>query len=225
MTITIHGRGIPNQNISVTCGFSILPVEILHLHATFSQENRTSTISWGTAKEWENSHFEIERAINNVNSFSKIGKLEGAGYSDTVEEYNYTDESLPLLGGMAYYRLKQVDFSGESKYSEVVGVRIPAMNITKGVWRAFPNPTSGEVFNLELINTREYNNEELSIRLVTPLANNKAIEGKDLREISLRVAEVLRKSPHGVYILEVNWGQKIEYIKILKKNGQSSKHR
>ncbi|AFL83256.1 hypothetical protein Belba_0599 [Belliella baltica DSM 15883] len=197
--------------------FRILPVELLEFNASFTPQNRTSTISWATGKEWENSHFEIERAIDNVKSFEKIGEVEGVGYSDDVEEYSFIDEKLPLLGGMAYYRLKQVDFSGSFSYSDVVGVRIPPMNITKGVWRAFPNPTSGESFNLELINNREYNNEELSIRLVTSLANHKPVEGKDLKEISHKIADLLRKSPHGVYILEVNWGQKIEYIKILKK--------
>ncbi|MCH7415894.1 hypothetical protein MM213_20505, partial [Belliella sp. R4-6] len=193
-------------------GCRLLPVEFLEFNASFTPQNRTSTISWATGKEWENSHFEIERAIDNVKSFEKIGEVEGVGYSDDVEKYSFIDEKLPLLGGIAYYRLKQVDFSGSFSYSDVVGVRIPPTIITKGVWRAFPNPTSGESFNLELINNREFNNEELSIRLVTSLANHKPIEGKDLKEISLKIADLLKKSPNGVYILEVNWGQKIEYI-------------
>ncbi|MCH7397482.1 hypothetical protein MM236_05760 [Belliella sp. DSM 107340] len=214
---TTRGGNGANGIVIISQTFSINPVEYTSLTATFSPQIRTSTVSWATAKEWENSHFEIERSIDNVNSFAKIGEVEGVGYSDDVEEYSFIDEKLPLLGGMAYYRLKQVDFSGSFSYSEVVGVRIPPMNITKGVWRAFPNPTSGESFNLELVNNREYNDEELSIRLVTSLANHKPVEGKDLKEISKKVADILSNSPNGVYILEVNWGQKLEYIKILKK--------
>ena len=173
-------------------------------------------LRWATGKEWENSHFEVERSLNNVKNWEKIGRMEGQGYSDGPVEYKFKDEKPPLVGGNLYYRLRQVDFSGTYSYSEVVSVQVPSMEITKGVWRAYPNPNSGEDLKVELINSMEYDGEEVTVKIVTPTGFNKQVRGRDMQEISSELNKVILTSPKGVYVLEIQWGRKLEFIKILK---------
>lgn len=129
---------------------------------------------------------------------------------------------LPLVGGIAYYRLKQVDFNGDSHLSKVIAIRIPSQQVTNDVWRVSPNPNSGDQFTLDLVDLSEYEGEDLRIRLISPTSGNYFLEGKDFRAISEQIREQLQKSTNGVYILEISWGKKIEYIKVLRKSSLGS---
>lgn len=206
------GHGV----VIITFQARILPVKYTSFQATFNPENRASDITWTTAKEWENSHFEIERAIGQVKDFDNIGTVEGMGFSDEPMDYAFSDKKLPLTGGVAYYRLKQVDFNGNFQFSEVLSVRIPSTQVQSGVWRAYPNPSKGQRLNLDLVNIQEYNNEPISVRIISPLAENFMIDGSNIRDVSDKLSEKIQSSTNGLYILEVYWGQKREYIKVLK---------
>jgi len=112
-----------------------LPVELLSFTAiTRLQE---VVLNWETTSEENNSHFTIERSANGI-SFQSIGELEGKGNSSELISYSFIDE-FPLTG-RAYYRLKQVDFSGAFEYSEVISaVYDGAVNYN---FRLFPNPVN-----------------------------------------------------------------------------------
>lgn len=202
------------------CAFGLgigLPVEFVYVKGNLNLNNRSVAITWATAKEWENSHFEIERAIDQVNSFETIGEVAGVGFSDDVVTYAFEDAKLPLSGGMAYYRLKQVDFDGTYAYSEVVTVRIPGAANVSNVWKAFPNPNKGgERFNLELVNRGAYANEEVIVKLVSPVGKQEVFTGKDLRVISDNITQSFQKSTNGLYIVEIAWGNQKEQIKVMK---------
>jgi hypothetical protein len=213
---TRGGNGA-NGIVIIRQTFRILPVEYLYFDAYFRREERAAEIKWATGKEWENSHFEIQRSMGNVNSWVTIGKVDGVGWSDSPVDYTFKDNSLPLVGGMAYYRLNQVDFDGKFHLSKVVSIRIPSQQVTDNVWRAFPNPYSGDRFNLDLLDAAQYGGEVLRIRLVSPTAGNNFIQGDDLREISELIRRQLENSPKGVYVLEISWGKKVEYLKVLRK--------
>ena len=195
----------------------ILPVEFLYFDAIFKKETKSVDLKWATAKEWENSHFEIQRSLQGIKSWELMGIEPGYGWSDNPVEYSYKDNSLPLVGGMAYYRLKQVDFNGNFDFSKTISVRLPSLNQMKGVWRVFPNPNNGEKFSLELLDDKQYNGEVLRVRMISPKASALNYIGSDLREISELIRDQLANSPKGVYIVEVSWGQKVEYLKVLRK--------
>ena len=67
-------------------------------------------LSWKTASEINNSHFEIERS-NNGKDFIKIGEIAGQGTSNSTKRYQFTDKNPG--SAQQYYRLKQVDFDGK----------------------------------------------------------------------------------------------------------------
>lgn len=194
----------------------ILPVEFAYYDAQFLRQTRSTVISWATAKEWESSHFEIERATRGMN-FQKIGEVDAVGWSDSVVEYKFEDSNLPLSGGNVLYRLKQVDLNGKFAYTSVMSTRVPGTEFTQGVWRAFPNPTNGSAFNIGLLDRSQYEDEPLTFRLVHPLVQTASISVNTEMEMNQQLAQHISRMPNGVFVVEIQWGRKIEHIKVMKK--------
>lgn len=115
-----------------------LPVELI----TFSGKNigNQNHLEWQTASELNNDYFTIERSADGV-YFYEIGRVDGSGTTHTTSDYSLID-SQPL-SGMNYYRLKQTDFDGTSKYSGMVSI---ASSGSDGfVYNVRPNPTNGGI--------------------------------------------------------------------------------
>ncbi len=112
-----------------------LPIELIAFNAT-ALENQVH-LSWTTASEENNAYFSVERSSDGEH-FSTIGELQGAGTSNTILNYRYTDRE-PLIG-RSYYRLKQIDFNGNFSYSNIKGVLIRAQQDYSLEIR--PNPVS-----------------------------------------------------------------------------------
>jgi hypothetical protein len=102
---------------------AILPVELSYFDV--SRQGKEALIDWTTSSEINNDHFEIERSIDGF-SYSVIANLKGKGNSTDINHYTLRDRS--PLGGLSYYRLKQVDFDGKVSYSEVKALRMPERN-------------------------------------------------------------------------------------------------
>ncbi|MFN3802838.1 hypothetical protein [Belliella pelovolcani] len=198
-------------------GARILPVELLNPNARFESSNKTSFLSWATAKENANSHFEIERSDKGIDDFRKIGEVDGMGWKDTVTEYQFIDEKLPLSGGNLFYRIKQVDFDGKYTYSKVLSVRAEGVQATTGAWRAFPNPTLGDQLRISLLDRTQYDEEPITFRIVHPTLVTQAITVNSENEMNDQLATIIPRAPKGVLVVEIQWGQKVEHIKVLKK--------
>lgn len=94
-----------------------LPIELLRFAASCS--NSEVTVTWTTASETNNDFFTVQRSADGTN-FEDVTIVDGAGNSNSIINYSAKDYS--PYGGTSYYRLKQTDFDGSSKYSEVVAV-------------------------------------------------------------------------------------------------------
>jgi hypothetical protein len=94
-----------------------MPVNMILFNAY--DYNNIVTLSFSTATEHNNDHFDIERSADG-RIFEKIGEVKGAGNSIVRQDYTYTDQK--PLNGVNYYRLKQVDFDGAFTYSPVRSV-------------------------------------------------------------------------------------------------------
>ncbi len=194
--------------------FRILPVDYLYFNAKYNPEFRSGDLTWATAKEWENDRFEIERSVNDVKSWETIGEVTGAGYSDGPSDYFYQDMKLPLAGGTIFYRLKQFDFDGDSTYSETRAIKVePMAGVT--FWRVFPNPTTGDPINLEMIDSGVYNDEKITVRVISATGVFDVIEGESARQLSLQLSDMLRGKAAGIYTVEISWGIFKEYHKVI----------
>jgi hypothetical protein len=94
-----------------------LPIELLAFSAA-CQNDRTE-IQWTTASETNNNFFTIERSVD-ASSFEILKTIPGSSNSNYIISYTTTDDK--PLEGTSYYRLKQTDYDGSSKYSNIISV-------------------------------------------------------------------------------------------------------
>lgn len=94
-----------------------LPVELLTFTGHHTPQGHR--LAWATATEENNEGFQIERCTDG-RTFEAIGWLSGAGTTQTLQTYTFLDEAPPV--GVAYYRLRQVDYNGDHDYSKVVTI-------------------------------------------------------------------------------------------------------
>ncbi len=132
-----------SQVIIGSLGSSPLPVQLVSLSVETNSNN--ATLLWQTASEINNKGFEVEIQTQNDTAFTSIGFVNGNGTTTTLTDYSYTTGS--LSAGMYYFRLKQVDVSGNYSYSQIVAAVINGEEAS--VSDPFPNPLSDKT-NLAL---------------------------------------------------------------------------
>jgi hypothetical protein len=94
-----------------------LPVELTAF--TVVQSNNVSLLYWTTSSEQDNAYFVVERSLDG-HTFISINQIPGMGTSSQTHTYHYEDVNLSTYATNAvYYRLRQVDISGNTKYSPV----------------------------------------------------------------------------------------------------------
>jgi hypothetical protein len=121
---------------------SPLPIELLDFKAVLI--NNVVELNWSTLSETNNKEFVIERSENAVD-FEVVNVTKGAGNSSV--RLNYSSMDTEPFSGVSYYRLKQVDFSGDHSYSSIVAV---VNNDDSKQVIIYPNPSTGK-FSLNLI--------------------------------------------------------------------------
>ncbi|MCH6232698.1 T9SS type A sorting domain-containing protein [Cognataquiflexum rubidum] len=203
--------------VIVRQSFRILPVEFISFSAEFLEENRKVQLTWETGKEWNNSHFEIQRSVDYAKNWENIGLVNGAGWSDIPSGYFFTDEKLPLAGGLVYYRLRQVDFDGQFSFSKTISVKFPAVLNMGNSWRVFPNPVKeGRIF-LESLSPHQEGGDKIETMLVAVSGQVLGSFQGNLIEITDWLNGIIGQANPGMYILEITHLRNSEYLKIVKR--------
>ena len=140
-------------------GCIILPVKLMSF--TAKGETDYNLLNWMTATEINNDYFIVESSMDMVH-FKEIGRVDGAGNSNNVLSYQFTDNNAPFEKIM-YYRLKQVDFDGVYAYSDVVAVK----KINEGDVNIYPNPAKDMLF----IDVNSVNNETYTVNYFNVLGS------------------------------------------------------
>ncbi len=120
-----------------------IPVELTSFSA--STNGKFVTLNWITAAELNNQGWDVERRIqNNENNFSnwlKVGFVQGAGNATGQFSYSFTDKN--VTSGVFQYRLKQIDFDGTFKYSDIVEAEVNGPT-EFALFQNYPNPFNPE---------------------------------------------------------------------------------
>lgn len=132
VTITIVVSGYTGNNRSLTfddiliVGASpLLPVELSKFNVKKTEQS--VMLSWATASEKNNDHFEIQKSTNGT-QFETIGQAKGNGTTATGATYSFEDKNPSV--GIAYYRLKQVDADGKFENSAVRSILFGKSKLT-----------------------------------------------------------------------------------------------
>ncbi|WP_460970271.1 Ig-like domain-containing protein, partial [Pontibacter aydingkolensis] len=179
--------------INITEEAAPLPVELVYFTASVTTNG--ALLKWLTASETDNDRFEIERSRDGK-AFTKIGTVNGNGTSNRSIKYAFTD--VQPLADVSYYRLKQVDYDGTSKYSKTISIQNNRLS-THAVLQAYPNPF----------------NKTLLVTITAPLAEQAVLtlynlQGRVLLSIPVELQQNInnfeldtQELPTGIYILKV----------------------
>ncbi|NLL29182.1 MAG: T9SS type A sorting domain-containing protein [Bacteroidales bacterium] len=176
-----------------------LPIELLWFTAECEAPN--VTLNWATASESNNDFFTIERSSDCLN-FDIIGTVAGAGNSNQTLYYYFKDAN--ANNGMLYYRLKQTDFDGSFEYSKPISV-ICNDELLEEI-KVYPNPVTDEL-TIEAIG----NNEVLNFEIINPMGEV-VCKNSFVQKTTVQTSKLAK----GAYVVKIENGQKIEFIKIVK---------
>ncbi|HET9278648.1 MAG TPA: T9SS type A sorting domain-containing protein, partial [Flavitalea sp.] len=116
-------------------------------------ERNKATVNWITAREYNNSHFVLQRSPNGT-AWTNLGIIQAATNSGGENKYSFSDES-PLANG--FYRLAQYDKDGKVHYSSILKFGCNIQND----FTLHPNPASDKV----VVNIQSVNTAQLQLRI------------------------------------------------------------
>lgn len=192
--------------------FLILPVNLLSFAAR--KTGSSNELTWTTTAEQNNLGFEVQRSVNG-SAYTKIGFVYArstGGNSITNLNYNFIDNT--PTGTVQYYRLRQVDINGQSKYSTVVIVRGDAPN-TLAITGVYPNPAAS-VVNLQYSTPVA---EKLSV-LITDLNGKPVLQQTVYVGVGNNTLPVnVTALPKGTYFIKlagITSHQTVQAVKVIK---------
>lgn len=157
-------------------------------------------VSWQTQTEFNNAFFLVEHSTNGT-SFSSIGKVNGAGSSNNVNNYKFIHQG--VIQGNHYYRLAQTDINGQISYSSIV--QVPVRSKHKELVIS-PNPVT------DIISLRGFKVDDKAVYTILNASGAKVLTGK-LASLQINVNHL----PSGYYTISLNNGEEAFYGKFLKK--------
>ncbi len=198
---------------ALTLDESNVPVEL----TSFTAANLGSSIrlDWHTATETNNHRFEVQRKIINGNGivpeWITIGVKEGRGTTTEPQSYTFINDISGIKAASLQYRLKQVDYNGNTSFSNVLTIdQIAAngFNLEQNYPNPFNNATSigYEITKDGNVSLRVYNalGEEVAV-----LVNGKKQTG------SYKVYFDAGKLPSGIYFYELRSDNFVQIKKMI----------
>lgn len=121
-----------------------LPVELISFNV--AKKGSTAVLTWQTASEKNNQGFSVEIS-EDARIFKEVGFVKSLNSnSGIVQNYEFTHRA--LKAGTFYYRLKQIDWSGTTKYFGPKAITfdqvIPALSV-------YPNPITSNTPALSVL--------------------------------------------------------------------------
>lgn len=170
-------------------------------------------LDWKISKEEANSHYEIERSYGGIDAFEKIGEVTAAGWSNVETRYSFQDNQQIGFSGMVYYRIKQVDFNGNSSVSEVVGARIAEVITKKMEWMAYPNPSDGSTLKVKPVS----GSASGPVRARFLQASSEAVfQGELGMELDQWLQTRIQEAVKGVCVVELVFEEEVYRIKVVR---------
>lgn len=132
------GNNNDNLSGSTVEDESSYPVSLIDFRG--ENHGNYNRISWSTASEINNNYFMLQKSSNGKD-YQTIAKIDGAGNSNSMKDYSFRDKNPYEL--VTYYKLKQVDFDGQSETFDPITVKTTGNSQPLNV---YPNPADKQIF-------------------------------------------------------------------------------
>ena len=183
----------------------VLPVTWLEVEAIWQEKD--ALVSWTTASEINNSHFEIERSFNGTD-FETVGIVAAAEANAQLNTYTFTDLTIYMATkDFVYYRIKQIDNNGNHSYSSTAVLEKENF-FTVLTW---PNPFENEI---SISIDKNYNELELELIDITGASILQRSYSSSEKK-TLTIANLNHLS-HGVYYLRISKDDVVTVVKLIK---------
>ncbi len=184
-----------------------LPISLLSFSGYHNAGN--NLLQWATSSEQNSNYFELQRSTDGIN-FIKASSIPAAGNSSTVKNYSYSDNITGINANIFYYRLMQVDISGQVKYSTIVKIRLSGKGFNV---EASPNPFADQL-RVQIDATQKEN----AVITLNSLDGKKLIQKTaSLNKGSNAVLlDKLGYLPGGIYLVTVVTDKEKTTVKVVK---------
>ena len=182
-----------------------LPIEVGDFWGEGTTEG--NVLNWTTITELDNDYFNLSYSQNGVD-FIDLTQIKGAGSSQSPKNYRFIHTSPPV--GIGYYKITQVDYSGESEEFPIIAIN----RLIKGILFSdiFPNPSTNVFFfnyNGKMFNTPINVKIESSLGVIV-------MEGEiDNYNNSQSISFDLNGVNKGIYLVKITQGNNSETKRLL----------
>jgi hypothetical protein len=186
----------------ITSDANILPITLRDFKG--KTQGEAAFLTWNTEGALNFSHFEIEHSADGE-TWKNLGKRD---YYKQINQYEFKHGEMAT--GTNYYRLKQVDLSGDFEYSRVI-----TLNFEDGrtIVSARPNIVSDQT--TIIVNTQKTGVITLNlVNSVGKIVESKQINAeKGIQEIPFDLSQ----KPNGIYLINAFEGSTLlQNVKLLK---------
>lgn len=191
----VFGTGFAASTSGVSPnGFNLSAMPIVALPVIFNgffatKNNNNVVLNWSTAQEMNSNNFEVQRSLDGSN-WTVIAIMLGAGNSEIVQQYSYTDKN--MTASVAYYRIRQVDVDGKYAYSTVKTIRANEIAPSSRIY------TTGNTVNIEF--NKEVKNP-VTVRIIN--MNGQVIGQLDNQQASYRLTINLNDHITGMHMVQL----------------------
>jgi len=144
VTLTLTPVGGSCANIADNMVLTITnTTPITQVNLSGYRDGKVNQLRWVTTLEANNYGFELQRSIDGIhyNNIGFVNTLANGGNSTTALNYAYTD--ITAVNSINYYRLRQIDIDGRSRFSNVVVIKDGKAGMT--ITGLYPNPAASVV--------------------------------------------------------------------------------
>ena len=208
-TSTACGNDIAIDDIKFSTCSDGGPLPVSFINIAAQKKGSGVNISWSTVYEVNNDFFEVERSIDGGLTWITVMKIRGSGTSSITK--NYTVYDAKPAAGTNYYRIRQVDLDGSSRYSSTVAYKLSIVSTDVSV---LTNPFTASI-TLDFLS---HSNQALTVRLFDnsgKLVNSQLI---NINRGSARKTIETGNLARGIYIMQVTAqnGQIVYNDKLIK---------
>lgn len=180
-----------------------LPTGFLAFSAGLS--GRSVQVEWSVTEDGRTDRFEIERR-EPAGQYARIGAVTGS-QGLGVENYSFTDASLPDGAGVLYYRLKKIDYDGGNTCT---GEEAVYLHDAPGQFSVTPVDDRKHIIRLEA-----YDNPELELTVYDSKGRTVRHQKHLLQGGPQSFILDLEDQSSGMYFLDARMGEERHVVKLM----------
>ncbi|WP_338812160.1 T9SS type A sorting domain-containing protein [Bernardetia sp. Wsw4-3y2] len=174
----------------------VLPLELTEFRGEKIKDQ--NLLHWATAREFNTSHFEIERS-NDAMDFINIGELKCGNKKNENQIYQYWDKEPQI--GINYYRLKQVDLDGTFTYTKTISIDNQGIITNFEIHKIYPNPAQNAI---NFVFAVPASNSELQIEIFDNNGESVVATTENYQKGIQNFNQNLSSFVKGLYILRIS---------------------